>query len=134
MYSGLVLTTTMPARSTPNSAIGYCRMFGIIRATRSPADQSGLVLQPCRECAAELVELRVGQGGTHVGECRRVSVGGTGLVEHSLQRGIAVGVDVRRHPGWVLVQPISIQARRASSICNACIAPVSGASNVSSGR
>jgi hypothetical protein len=32
-----VLTTTIPARSTPNSAMGYCRMFGIITATRSPA-------------------------------------------------------------------------------------------------
>ena len=42
VYSGLVLTTTMPARSTPNSAIGYCRTLGIMSATRSPWPKPGL--------------------------------------------------------------------------------------------
>ena len=36
VYIGLVLTTVRPARSTPNTAIGYCRQLGIMIATRSP--------------------------------------------------------------------------------------------------
>ena len=36
---GLTLTTVMPARSMPNTAMGYCSRFGIITATRS---------SPCR--------------------------------------------------------------------------------------
>ena len=36
VYSGLVFTTTMPARCAPKSAIGYCSRFGSMIATRSP--------------------------------------------------------------------------------------------------
>jgi hypothetical protein len=91
-------------------------------------DQSGFLLQPGRERAAELVELRIAQGRAHVGERRRVPVGGTGLVENVPQRGIAIGVNVRRHPGWVLIQPISIQAS-TPRFRSACIASVNDASN-----
>ena len=36
VYCGFTLTTTSPARSTPNRATGYCSTLGIISATRSP--------------------------------------------------------------------------------------------------
>ena len=36
VYSGLTLTTVHPARSVPNRHTGYCRMLGIISATRAP--------------------------------------------------------------------------------------------------
>ena len=36
VYKGLVFTTTKPAFRMPNTAIGYCRIFGIMMATRSP--------------------------------------------------------------------------------------------------
>ena len=36
MYSGFTLTTVQPARSAPNRQTGYCRMLGIISATRVP--------------------------------------------------------------------------------------------------
>ncbi len=41
VYSGLTLTIVQPARSAPNRHTGYCRMLGIISATREP------FLQPC---------------------------------------------------------------------------------------
>ncbi len=91
-------------------------------------DQPGFVLQPGGECTAELIELGKAQGGAHVGESRQMPMGGTGLFEYVPQGGIAVGVDVRRHSGWVLVQPISIQAA-TPRFSSACIAPVTRASN-----
>ena len=36
VYSGLTLTTTSPALSTPSMTIGDCNRFGIMTATRSP--------------------------------------------------------------------------------------------------
>jgi hypothetical protein len=36
VYSGLTLTTTMPARRMPATATGYCGTLGIMMATRSP--------------------------------------------------------------------------------------------------
>ena len=36
VYSGLTLTTMQPARCAPTIAMGYCRRFGIMIATRSP--------------------------------------------------------------------------------------------------
>ncbi len=36
VYSGLTFTTVQPARSVPNRHTGYCRMLGIISATRVP--------------------------------------------------------------------------------------------------
>ena len=36
VYIGLTLTTVRPARSTPNSATGYCSRLGSMSATRSP--------------------------------------------------------------------------------------------------
>jgi hypothetical protein len=32
----LTFTTVQPARNVPNMAIGYCRQFGIMIATRAP--------------------------------------------------------------------------------------------------
>ena len=91
MYSGLVLTTTMPARSTPNSATGYCRTFGIINATRSPRDQPGFLLQPRGERAAQFVQLREGQSGAHVGVGGLVAVGRYGFLEQLSERGVSLG-------------------------------------------
>ncbi len=36
VYSGLTLTTTIPARRMPATATGYCGVLGIMIATRSP--------------------------------------------------------------------------------------------------
>ena len=40
VYSGLVLTTTSPARSAPNTATGYCSRLGSWMAMRSPGTRS----------------------------------------------------------------------------------------------
>ena len=48
VYSGLTLTTIMPARRMPNSATGYCSRFGDMIATRSPLAIPG---KPCRKAA-----------------------------------------------------------------------------------
>ena len=94
VYSGLVFTTTMPARSTPNSAIGYCRTFGIIRATRSPAARPDL-------CCSQAANARLSSPSwaklkrrAHIRIRRQIAVGGTGLVEHLGERGIPIGVDI----------------------------------------
>jgi hypothetical protein len=41
VYSGLTLTTVIPARRMPNSATGYCSRFGDMIATRSPLAMPG---------------------------------------------------------------------------------------------
>ena len=48
VYSGLTLTTVMPARRMPNSATGYCSRLGDMMATRSPLAMPG---SPCRNAA-----------------------------------------------------------------------------------
>ncbi len=48
VYSGLTLTTVMPARRIPNNATGYCSRFGDMMATRSPRSMPG---RPCRNAA-----------------------------------------------------------------------------------
>ena len=98
----------MPARSTPNSAMGYCRILGIMSATRRPALEPGFLLQPGCEGAAEFIELRIAQRRAHVGKGGRVPVGGARLLENIPQRGILIRIDVRRHSGGILLQPIAI--------------------------
>jgi hypothetical protein len=49
------------------------------------ADESGLLLQPRRECAAQFIELRIGQGRAHVGVSRRVPIFRAGFLDQRLE-------------------------------------------------
>ena len=71
MYSGLTLTTTIPARNAPNMATGYCKRLGIINATRSPgfnlatfcshAAKARLASPSCRNVITVPIELKAGR-------------------------------------------------------------------------
>src|SRR4029077_4826717 len=93
--------------------------------------EAGLLLQPGRKRAAELIELRIAQRCTQVAEGGRVPMRSARLFEDVAQRGVAVRIDVRRHSGRVLIQPISIHAVLLV-FCTGCIAFACNASNVPS--
>ena len=73
MYSGLVLTTTIPARSAPNMAIGYCSVLGSMIAMRSPLLKPACCSQAANARLRSL-ELAVGQRRTHLDEGDAIGV------------------------------------------------------------
>jgi hypothetical protein len=86
-----------PARSVPNTQTGYCRMLGIITATRAPLAQP----MPCSHApnAVDSVSSsRERDGLAHARERRARAVLARALLEDLAHRRVLVDVDLGRDP------------------------------------
>ncbi len=86
VYIGLTLTTVIPARSTPNSATGYCRRLGSMIATRSPFLETDHLLQVGAELPAGVVEFAIGDRDAHVAVRRKLGELAAASLQYLLQR------------------------------------------------
>ncbi|MCY1438832.1 hypothetical protein D9M71_550460 [compost metagenome] len=65
----------------------------------------GMVLQVGGEGTGKRVELAVGEGLAQVAECRLVGKALAGLLQHRLDVGVLIGIDLGRYARWILVLP-----------------------------
>ncbi|MNN98693.1 hypothetical protein D3C81_2181450 [compost metagenome] len=64
-----------------------------------------MVLQIGGKGTGQLIELAVGEGLAQIAECRLVGKALAGLLQHRLDIGVLIGIDLGRNARWILVLP-----------------------------
>jgi hypothetical protein len=110
------LTTTSPARKRAEQRHRILQQVG--QHDRHPLTlfQPQFLLQPGGERPTHLLQFGIGHAATHVDEGIAPAELTATPIEHFDQRAEFIGVDVRRHLGWITFQPHFFHGRSPISV------------------